>query len=299
MERPDEQHKFFLDGQLVAEQTESFALLKFFYQTFLGKCLRFLMIRKWVSCFYSWYQKSSLSRRKIKKFILKHKINLDECEKTVDKFRSFNEFFCRRLKSGSRKIDKSPNTIVAPADSKLTVIGDISQDVEFFVKNKKFNLERFFKSRLLAQRYEHGCCMIFRLAPYDYHRFHFPVMCITSEVTVIHGVYESVNPLVYKSGVQPLTENERRMTTLETERFGNIVMVVVGALLVGHIVEEFLPGRLYDKGEEMGYFEFGGSTVVLLFEAGIVAPVDSILKNSLCGIETAVKVGQSVASIKG
>jgi phosphatidylserine decarboxylase len=293
MNRPIQQGKSLNSGSK-AGQTELFALLKFFYKNRFGRSLRRVVNTGWLNNVCGWYQNLYISRYKIKSFVKKHGINTEEIEKPINQYRSFNEFFIRKLNPQARPIDNNPNVIISPVDGSLLVVPDISNDIEFFVKNKKFNLEKFLRNNVLAKKYSAGTLFVFRLAPQDYHRFHFPTLCIPSKYHVIKGIYESVNPLVYLHGVQPLTENERHLTILQTERFDKILMVTVGALLVGRIVETYVPNQLNEKGKEAGYFEFGGSTLVLLFKQNVIKAQKHIVKNSHKGIETAVKMGQAI-----
>lgn len=285
---------FSLDGKFVEENIESLNFLRFLYKNFLGKTLRKLFINRYISKIYGSYQNSFLSKKKILPFIERHNINTAEFKKNISEFRSFNDFFTRELKSEARPIVPDENILISPADSKLFVATDIFEKTNFFVKNEKFNLEFFLQNKNLAYEYFNGTMMLFRLAPYDYHRFHFPADCIPSKPIRIPGKYESVNPIVYSSGVQPLIKNERHLIILETEEFGEVLVVLVGALLVGKIIETFVSERRYNKGDEMGYFAFGGSTVALIFKQGVINPKEIFLKHSSLGYETEIKMGQAV-----
>jgi phosphatidylserine decarboxylase len=243
---------------------------------------------------YALYQNCFLSKKNIVPFIKKHNIDVSEFVKTVEQFTSFNDFFIRKIKPGFRVIDDHSSVVTSPADGKLFVIEDISQDVPFFVKHKKFDLRSFLKDVVLAKQYEGGVMMLFRLAPYDYHRFHFPIDCIAQKPNIINGRFESVNPIVYGAGFQPLTENERHLIMLQSQTFGDVVFISVGAMCVGKIVETFKPNKYYKKGDDCGYFAFGGSTVVLLFKRGIVKPKEIFVKHSQEGYETQVMMGQAV-----
>ena len=139
--------------------------------------------------------------------------------------------------------------------------------------------------------------MIFRLAPPDYHRFHFPFACIPGNPRIITGKLESVNPVVYASGIQPLVENERHVIELKSNVAGDVVMIPVGACFVGKIIETFKAGLPYNKGDEVGYFAFGGSTVVLLFKKNTITLRDDLVRYSALGYETAVKMGEGVAFV--
>jgi phosphatidylserine decarboxylase len=283
-----------VSGELVHEKTECFNWLKFIYINPIGNLVRFILNKKFISIFYGFLQKSKLSKRKIKPFIKKHNINMNEFETPSGGYQSFNDFFIRKLKTGARFIDQDPAIIVSPADSKLFVIPHLSDETIFFVKNKKFNLESLLKHKELAQRYVGGTIMVFRLAPYDYHRYHFPFDCQPSSPKLIHGLYDSVNPIVYKAGYQPLTENERQLIMLKTDKFFDVAMVCVGAMMVGKIKQTYTPNKQYKKGDEVGYFEFGGSSLILLFKSGLVVPKEVFINNSLQGFETEVKMGQAV-----
>ncbi len=285
---------FNLDNKLVREDINAGAALNFLYNNFLGKIIRPVLTQKIVSKIPNFYNNSRLSKHKIKPFIKKYKIDTSEFLKKGSDFKSFNDFFTRKLKPNVRPIDRNPELVVSPADSKLFVIPDVSKEVKFFVKNKKFNLENFLKNKDLAKKYSGGVMLIFRLAPLDYHRYHFPFDCIPEKPVKINGKLESVNSLVYKSGIQPLTENERQLIKLKTQNFGSALLVSVGAMFVGKIVHTFKPENQYKKGNEVGYFEFGGSTLVLLFEKDKIKIKDKFLINSKKGYETQVKMGQVV-----
>ena len=154
------------DGKLVAEKVEGKRLLSFLYSNFLGKVLRKILNKKFVSKLFAIYQCSFLSKRKIKPFIKNHNINMDLFEQPKGGYSSFNDFFIRKLKPGRREIDYEENLIVSPADSKLFIIPNISSNKSFFIKNKNFNLESFLQNKKLAQEYKDGTLMIFRFAPY-------------------------------------------------------------------------------------------------------------------------------------
>ena len=286
---------YYKNDRLVIETNTSFKFLNFFYNNFFGRYLRRFLNKRWVcklgGCFYS----SRRSSKKIAPFIRLHNIAMNDFVTPPGGFRSFNDFFIRKLRPGAREINHDPTIITSPADAKIYVIPNISTDTLFFVKHKPFNLEKFLGNATQAEAYKNGTLIIFRLAPYDYHRFHFPADGIPSTPHIIHGRFESVNPLVLKTGIQPLTENERHIVLLKTDTFDTIAMVAVGAMMVGKIVHTFTPNTPCKKGDEAGYFAFGGSTVVLLFKHGVISPLPLFLQHSLQGIETAVTMGQAIA----
>jgi len=282
------------ENNLITEKTENLMFLNFLYFNKFGVYLKPIFIQKFMSKLMGFYQDSYLSKYQIKSFIKKHDINMFEFSKSENEYKNFNDFFIRELKPNIRTIDNDINTIIAPADSKLFVIPDISQDTEFFVKNIKFNLNIFLNNNELAKKYDNGLILIFRLSPSDYHRFHTPFDCIILEAKNINGNLESVNSLVYKSGLQPLYTNERKLITLNSELFGSVLFIPVGAMFVGKIVNTYKSNRAYKKGEEIGYFKFGGSTIVLVFEKNKIKVKDKFLTNSKNGYETQVKIGDVI-----
>jgi len=159
-------------------------------------------------------------------------------------------------------------------------------------------LEKFLQNPDLASLYEGGTLMLFRLAPYDYHRFHFPFNCVPYEPKILNGRYYSVHPFVYQAGFQPLLENERHLIRLKTKEFSDVAMVLIGAMCVGKIVETYKADSECNKGDEVGYFAFGGSSMVLLFKPETVIVDEKLLQHSLEGFETEVKFGQSVGFVK-
>ena len=286
-----------LNGNLVCENVQAGKVLTFFYQNKFGKFLKNLVNKKVIAKIFGAYQNTVFSKFKISSFVKKYKIDMSQFDLAEIEYNSFNDFFTRELKKGTRVIDTNLENFISPADSKLFVIPDICQKIEFFVKNEKFDLSEFLQNKKLADDYKDGMMLIFRLAPYDYHRFHFPTDCIPSKSEPINGILDSVSPIVYKSGYQPLTENERKLVILKSQKFDDIIFVSVGAMLVGKIVEVYLPDKKYSKGEQMGWFEFGGSTIVLLFKKGAIKLKTDFLKHSAEGFETEVKMGQVINEI--
>lgn len=136
--------------------------------------------------------------------------------------------------------------------------------------------------------------MIIRLAPIDYHRFHFPADGEISESKLIDGVYYSVSTYAIKKNFRILCENKREYSILKTKKFGDIAMFEVGATMVGGIKQSYKSNSYVKKGEEKGYFYFGGSTCVLVFERGKVKIDEDLLENTKKGIETKVYMGEKI-----
>lgn len=262
-----------------------------------GKIIGSFIMSKHASKAVGWFQnKKTVFSINWRKFATKHKINLDECVIPEGGFASFNDFFTRKLKPGARPIDPAHGGLVSPADAKVTYVENISKKDIFIIKNSQWSLRKMLGNGLLAHKYEGGTLISFRLAPEDYHRFHFPCDATPTLSKKIAGKYDSVNPYVFKHGHDPLGENARNVLVLKSKEFADPVCVIVGAMGVGKIIETYKPHHSYRKGDEMGYFKFGASTVCLIFRRGVICPAsERFTKNSQRMIETAVKQGELIA----
>lgn len=216
---------------------------------------------------------------------------MSDYPRPAESYTSFNDFFTRTIKPDARRINANTQALVSPADSKLYAIENVSSQATFFIKQKPFDLPSFLGERSLADQFQNSSMLIFRLAPYDYHRFHFPCDCTPTAPKRINGVLDSVNPLVYKQNIQPLTTNERLLISLATKEYGQMLMVAVGAMFVGKIVTTYTPDKRYKKGAEAGFFAFGGSTIVLLVKNPGFTMLKTFVDHSLQGLETEVKMG--------
>ncbi len=243
------------------------------------------------SHFYGYLQKRPASAKKIAPFIEAY--HIDSSEFLQEQFRSFNEFFIRKLKPERRPIVSDPNILAAPADGRYFVYPQFNQ---FLVKGQEFSLHTFLSSIAFAHRYKEGAMAIIRLCPVDYHRFHFPCDCIPSKARLINGPLYSVNPIALRKRLAILSENKRMITELETEHFGTVLYIEVGATSVGSIHQTYTAERSVRKGEEKGYFEFGGSCIVLFFEKGRILFDSDLLANTRKGFETRLNFGESLAT---
>lgn len=246
---------------------------------------------------YGNFQKSKLSKRKVKPFIASYGVDASEFLDDVDSFASFNDFFIRRLKPTCRPIDAKKDVVVLPADARYLVFPNIDQADGFWIKGKKFCLRSLLQNDELAARYTHGSMAIARLCPVDYHRFHFPCDCTPGKTQLINGPLYSVNPIALKRTIEILSENKRVITELRTEHCGTILYIEVGATYVGSIQQTYAPEGNYAKGDEKGYFEFGGSCLILLFEPGKIAFDQDLIETSAKNMEVRGFLGQSLGRI--
>lgn len=266
---------------------------------FLSRILSFfiLPLTAWFSFFsklYGVFQKSYISRCKIVPFIKKFEVDPSEFLAPVSSFYSFNDFFIRRLKPESRPIAQGENRAILPADARYLVFSDLREVSHFLVKGKEFSLKKLLKNEELTNKYEAGSMVIARLCPVDYHRFHFPCDATASKPQLINGALFSVNPVALKRNIKILNENKRVITMLTTSHFGNLVYIEVGATHVGSIHQTFQVNKMYKKGEEKGYFSFGGSCLILLFEPNRIHFDQDLLKHSVRNQEVRGLMGQSL-----
>jgi phosphatidylserine decarboxylase len=276
------------NGILLKETICGEGSMKFVYRTKLGKAIGYTVLKRRFFtrlCTASHYTR--FSRRKIQKFVNRYNINMDEALRPMEDYRSFNDFFTRQLKEGARQIDLSPQVLISPADSKC-IAYPIQDGMVFSVKGIKYSLGELVRDQNVAEEYRDGICLVFRLAPTDYHRF----CSVDRGVREIKGHWNTVNTHYAPKKVH--ATNYRQVCTIRSENFGLITEIDVGAMMVGKIIQHKPMGGILEKGEEKGYFEFGGSTVVLLFKRDRVALADDILQYSALGIECIVRMGESI-----
>ena len=282
-----------VSGDMIVERPPGEVGLRFLYHNPLGQIpLHLLVKRKFVSAFYGKLMDRAGSRKKIQAFVERFDINMGEVLKSKDEFCSFNDFFCRQLKPGARDIQDG---FVSPADGKIIAFENIGEVNEFFVKGSRFTLKEFLRDEGLAEKYKDASMLLIRLAPNDYHRFHFPYSGRVSEPYKIHGKYFSVSPYaVNKNFAKVFCENKREYSILATKDKGDVLVSPVGATMVGAIIESYEPNTDVQKGDEMGYFAFGGSSVLLLIDQDKITIDNDILANTGEGFETSIRMGERI-----
>ncbi|WNW01658.1 archaetidylserine decarboxylase [Tenacibaculum sp. HL-MS23] len=280
-------------GNIITETPPGEVFLKLLYNNPFGK-MAFLPIakRKFLSAWYGKKMDKPSSVKKIEGFVKQLDIDIDEAEKPISEFTSFNDFFYRKLKPTARPIE---NGFTSPGDGKMLAFENIADIKDFFIKGRKFTLKEFLANDKLAEKHKNSSLIILRLAPNDYHRYHFPYDGTPSEMTKIKGDYFSVSPYALASNfTKVFCENKREYCILSSEEKGEIIVAPVGATMVGTIIETFKPNIKIKKGDEMGYFAFGGSTIVLLVDKNKLTIDADLLKNTKNRIETFVKMGEKI-----
>lgn len=288
-------------GRVETERIYGEAWLRFIYGgNPLGRwSLAAVVRRAWFSAWYGWRMNQPRSANRVLPFIVKYDLDAEEFAKPATAYRTFNEFFYRRLKPGSRPVAAGAQVAVFPADGRHLAYACIDQADGFYVKGKKFTLESLLGSPALAARFAGGSLVISRLCPVDYHRFHFPVAGVPSEARAIPGYLYSVSPLALRVNPGYLTENKRMVTLVETAAFGQVAMLEVGATMVGAILQDYTPERPVEKGEAKGFFAFGGSCVITLFERGRICLDPDLTAHAAEQREVYARMGErlGVASI--
>ena len=261
--------------------------LEFYYGTFLGRCLLKIFTQRVFSKAYGWYLSSRYSQKKIKKYIDSNPIDLGDYEK--DTYTSFNDFFTRKRKNVCWDTDL--NNLIAPADSKMSCY-EISKDLVLFIKNSQYTLEELLQCNTIPESFAGGKCLVFRLTLSDYHRYIYIDTGYSKKSKSILGVLHTVRSVAL-SKVKVFARNSREWTVLHTQNFGRVVQIEVGALEVGKIVNHKKKGDFL-RGMEKGYFAYGGSTIILLFEKEAVKIDQDILEYSSQEIETIVHIGEKI-----
>ena len=264
-------------------------LLEWLYGSGLGRCLVGFMIRPWVSRSAGWLLDRRISAIAVKPFIKSNRIDMSDFEER--KFLSFNDFFTRRVKQGRRPVDETPEHLISPCDSKLTVY-PIEGDSSFRIKGVDYTLEQLLQNEALAKRFLGGTLLLFRLTVGDYHRYGYIDSGLIGAEVHIDGVYHTVNPAA-ASRYPIYRENTREYALLESDNFGSLLQMEVGATMVGRIVND--PGnRQVQRGQEKGRFEFGGSTIIVLLQKDAAVIDEDILRNTRENAETVVHLGEKI-----
>lgn len=289
-------------GALQQERVYGEKALSFVYGRSLLSRISARLFLPWIakcsffSRLYGFLQKTNRSRKKIAPFIQAYQVDASEFATT--EFASFNDFFIRKLRPESRPIPEDKNIACLPADGRYLVFPDLENVKHFYAKGQSFSLPKLLQDDALSRLYQTGSMVIARLCPSDYHRFHFPCQGIPQEARPIEGALFSVNPLALAKNLSFLWENKRMCTQIDTDLFGTLLFLEIGATFVGSIHQTYEPQRLAQKGDEKGFFSFGGSCLILLFEKGRITFSEDLVKNSLEGIETKGLFGEPLGVLQ-
>ncbi|ODO08587.1 phosphatidylserine decarboxylase [Cryptococcus wingfieldii CBS 7118] len=231
-------------------------------------------------------------------FIAFHNLDVNEILDPLDSFKTFNEFFYRKLKADARPVEEpdNPHRLVSCADSRMMAFETVNEATQIWIKGREFSVAKLLGPNYkdVIDRYDGGALAIFRLAPQDFHRYKSLVDGKIGKMTSIDGEYYTVNPQAIRTTLDVYGENVRMVVPIESPQFGLVMTVWVGAMMVGSILSSVEEGQEVKRGDELGYFAFGGSTIVCLFEKGAVEWDNDLLQNGRASIETLVRVNTGI-----
>jgi phosphatidylserine decarboxylase len=281
-------------GEVVAEPLLYETAQRWIYERPMGLTIFDCVLNNRPFCWlYGKWQNMPWSRRKISEFADRYGMDVEEVELPLNSYRSFNDFFSRRLKPEARPFASAPDVFSAPAEGKVLVYPCLVDGTRIPVKGAPVTLASLLGSTSVARPYFGGSALIIRLAPYDYHRFHFPDAGEAGPARCIPGTYYVVNPLGLARVPDVFCRNKRKVTEFVSDHFGRVAYVEIGGFAVASIMQTYAPGRV-GRGQEKGYFQYGGSTIVLLFEPGTIVFDGDLLRDSANGLEVHVKVGSGI-----
>ncbi len=279
-------------GKEIIESASQAKFLGFLYRNLPGRMLLRLLRSRWVSRLMGAYMDSPLSRGRVKKALRNNTVDMTGVTET--EFPHYNALFTRKRASDVFPFSSVPTDFCSPADCRLTV-RPLKDGTVLHIKQAPYTAAELLEDVKLGEEFKDGYAFVFRLCPDDYHRYSFPDGGRLVSHKAIKGTFHTVNPIALEK-LPVFHRNCREVSVLETENFGRIAYIEVGAMMVGRIVNHDI--STFARGDEKGYFAFGGSTVVILTAGDTVVPCEDILKNSDQGIETYVRSGEKVGSAR-
>ena len=272
--------------------------MRWTYGTRTGRFVLAALIKRAVfSKWYGWRMDRPRSKAKVLPFIADFDLDAAEFICDPEEFQTFNEFFFRKLKPAARPIHDAEDAAVFPADGRHLCIPNLSKSGGLFVKGETFSLSTLLGDDTLIEQFKNGSLLLSRLCPTDYHRFHFPVGGVPGQSKQMNGPLYSVNPIALRRNIQILATNKRELTVLETESCGRVLLLEIGATCVGSIVQTFSPGDKITKGAEKGFFKFGGSSTITIFEPGRITFADDLVENSKQNCELYARMGDVMGQL--
>jgi phosphatidylserine decarboxylase len=285
-------------GKLETERIYGEPWLRWAYQTRAGRLsLWALATRPWFSRWYGWRMDRPASRDRVQPFIEQFGLDPVEFADAPESYRSFNEFFYRRLRPGCRPVCEDPGALVFPADGRHWGWPVMGVDDTLYVKGERLDWGQCLGSPERKSRYLGGTAVFSRLCPVDYHRFHFPVDGTPGEPERVEGRLASVNPVALRVSLAALWRNRRWITEITSPTAGRVLMIEIGATNVGSIRHTFTPGQPLAKGAEKGYFRFGGSAILTVFEPGRVRLAEDLVMAGREGLELYAHVGDRLGDL--
>ena len=286
-------------GQEEVEEVYGEAFLRWTYETVPGRTSLWAVARRAAfSKWYGWRMDRPASAAAVQPFIDKYGLDTNEFLEEPASFGSFNEFFYRKLKTEARPVKGGEDTVCLPADARHLGVADLGTVEGIYAKGQRFDVAEFLKDDELARAFQGGVAVISRLCPVDYHRFHSPVSGRIVEQRLINGWLYSVSPIALRRRIGFLWENKRLLSLIETEQLGKVAFVAIGATCVGTIAMTAGKGETVAQGDELGYFAFGGSCVVTLFEPGRIRLTEDLAQSGGLQREVYARVGDVMGRLQ-
>lgn len=286
-------------GGRIVEPVYAGEFLHWAHQSRLGVWLTCVLLsRPVVSRLYGWWHLLPWTRRKIRPFARALSIDFGISILPAEKFANFSEFFTREIDLTRRPVAERREVCVSPVDGRVGAYPNLAPGEPFQIKGRALDLRTFLRCEADAKTVEGGAMLVFRLHLADYHHFHFPISCCPSASREIRGRSYMVSPHVTRWMPDIYAENRRTVTRLDTDEFGQVLMVEVGGFTTSSLTQVFNPMAQAAKGARKGFFGLGGSTVVLLFQPGMVKLDDDLIDKTRAGYETIVKLGERVALLR-
>lgn len=279
------------------ERIHASRFLYWMYNTPLGHlATEAFLKRRGFSRLYGWFHRLRRSRKKIEAFARRMGIDLSQPPSGGERYKTFHDFFIREVDLSNRFVIPDPHVCISPVDGKVLVYSSINKNTLYRIKRSSFTLEGFLKDETLVKRFADGAMAVCRLGLDDYHHFHFPDSGRPAEAVPVQLFLHAGGPYSLRNLIPFYTENYRMRTFFESDHFSGMLIVEVGALTVGSIVQTYRPGDRVSRGERKGHFELG-STVVLLFQKGTIEFDPDLLANTGLEIETYVRFGDSLGRV--
>ncbi|EDY80499.1 phosphatidylserine decarboxylase [Verrucomicrobiia bacterium DG1235] len=279
-------------GREEVEEVYGESFVRWTYETTMGRIGLWLLAKRAAfSHWYGWRMNRASSVSKIRPFIEEYGLDEDEFLEGVESYSNFNDFFYRKLKASARPLVEEEGMVALPADARHLGVSNLGEVEGLFAKGQFFDIQALVGSVSLADNYRRGAAVVSRLCPVDYHRFHSPVAGKIVEQRLINGPLNSVSPIALRRSMDYLWENKRVLTVIDTPDLGRVSFLAIGATCVGSILMTAEEGNVVEKGGELGYFAFGGSCVITIFERGRVELAEDLRDNGGRQIEVYAKVG--------
>ncbi|PQJ29888.1 phosphatidylserine decarboxylase [Rubritalea profundi] len=280
------------------EQVYGESFLKWAYGNPLGKiALHAFVKRPFFSAWYGRRMDHPKTKEKVAPFIDDYQMNVDDFLDTPESYPHFNAFFYRKLKPSARPI--ADTDLVFPADGRHLGFENAEDIAGAFIKGQKWDLRALIDDDALYQQFKGGSLVLSRLCPVDYHRFHFPCVGTPGETRVINGPLFSVSPIALRQNLSYMWENKRTCTVLDTPDLGKVLILEIGATCVGSILQTYQANQAIAKGDEKGYFAFGGSSTITIFQPAKVQLSSDLLEHSANCQELYARMGDTMGDTMG